>query len=177
MPWGALPVHGAQCPCWWCSLGLQSWSHGWNTCCPQSLEAWPSLLATCHGRASAALLLPPPPMLRHSGPLGCPLLPLHRLLHPPGLTQYYPGLRAFWMLRALPCGIGGSWWDQRLLSQWWAGPSPGESSQESCAAGKALEREMVLLKEAEYEKDIQSGTCLTSGYLDMVTRLFSCEDD
>lgn len=160
VPWGALPVRGAQCPCWWCSPGLQSWSHGWNTCCPQSAEAWPSLLATCHCRDSAALLLPPPPpspALRLPAPPGCSVPPLHWLLHPPALSQCYPGLRAFWMLHALPCGIGGSWWDQRLLSQRWAGPSPEEGSQESCAAGKALEREMVLLKENGHEKGIPSG--------------------
>lgn len=61
------------------------------------------------------------------------------------------------MLHALPYGIGGSWWDPRLLSQRWAGLSPEEGTQESCAAGKALERERMLLKEGGYEKDIQSG--------------------
>lgn len=145
-----LPARGAQCPCWWCSRGSRSWSHGWSTCCPQSLEAWPSLPATCHCRASAVHLLPPPPppslVLRHPGPLCCPLPPLHWLLHPPGLNQRCPGQRVFGMRHVPPCGIGDSWWDQRLLSQQWAGPSPEEGSQESCAVGKALGREMIVLK-------------------------------
>lgn len=61
------------------------------------------------------------------------------------------------MLHAPPYGIGDSWWDQRLLSQQWAGQSPEEGSQESCAAGKALGREMNMLKGGGFETDTETG--------------------
>lgn len=70
-----------------------------------------------------------------------------------------------------------------MLSQQWAGPSPEEGSQESCAVGKALGREMIVLKRENVvsfkkkKKAFKLGTCLTFGFLGSVTGLFSCKDD